>query len=105
MRRQTWHILGWGREVGTMELLALGRAPRQGGGGSTLHADSEQQAVEAAAGVTSLNWIFVLLPFGFRCYYMVCACPRVPLVSCLKKLLVLSQRKLSTPLSPGRKNL
>eukprot|EP00964_Phaeocystis_antarctica_P066018 scaffold39870_cov60-Phaeocystis_antarctica.AAC.1 len=37
-----------GREVGTMELLALGRVPRQGGGGSALHADSEQQAVEAA---------------------------------------------------------
>eukprot|EP00964_Phaeocystis_antarctica_P057484 scaffold34010_cov75-Phaeocystis_antarctica.AAC.1 len=33
-----------------MELLALGRAPRQGGGGSALHTDSEQQAVEAAAG-------------------------------------------------------
>ena len=37
-----------GREVGTMELLALGRVLRQGGGGSALHADSEQQAVEAA---------------------------------------------------------
>ena len=40
-----------GREVGTMELLALGRVLRQGGGGSALHADSEQQAIEAAAGV------------------------------------------------------
>ena len=37
-----------GREVGTMELLALGRVPRQGGGGGTLLADSEQQVVEAA---------------------------------------------------------
>ena len=37
-----------GREVGTMELLVLGRVSRQGGGGGTLHADSEQQAVEAA---------------------------------------------------------
>ena len=31
-----------------MELLALGRVSCQGGGGGTLHADSEQQAVEAA---------------------------------------------------------
>ena len=52
MRRQTWHILGWpGVRLATMELLALGRVLRQGGGGSALHADSEQQAVEAAAGV------------------------------------------------------
>ena len=48
MRRQTWHILGWpGVRLVRWSFWRLGACPVRAAA-AALHADSEQQAVEAA---------------------------------------------------------